>query len=902
MLPSNRINSHPDRRRRPAHILPLRRYALAVCLLLMAVVVLPIALSAAEQPSPPQPLEPDYSLLESSLDKVVAAEKRRLADLTARQERLHQSRASFAQWLNAYKLQLSAFRNFMALSEYDEYEMRQSGQKLQAALNHLLGRQQDISEALAELEKQQRAVKNRLASYQQEKTALQSQPDRQGTIRGLLQTKVNTVLELLALQEETIEKILERYRQRRTVLETLYASYQTVDNQFAEQAARQTRDWFREKTASPLHRFDSQQLHTESLRLAEELLALRDTFTLQAHAVPDHQQYNRFVATFILLFGALMAGLLLFHRSLRRRRDAAWETGYFWQYLTFRMLRRALLMLGAILFIHFYPVPAEYRVTPFFVLMNLVASVLLVMLPIRWGINYIRVMSLKAESLLFCFPTGLVRILLYGLLFFGTVYAVLVWGLGDSALLAGLWRLAMETATLLWSIIFWHRFFRHPGQPGQTAPVWWETIKPVLPVAGYGFILFGLFCELLGYSGLAFFWFRSWILTLAVLMWAGIIFMLLKEIDASIITPLTEEAIEAESEAGEAEEDDEKPTPVKWLIIRLCKIILLIVTILAVPAAWGGRKTMLVEMLNAVNYQLTLGKFQISLLDVMAALLFLLVLHTLVTLLKRILKENILARRHVEPGLQESIVTITGYLVWIIGLFIVLRIVGISAASLTVLFGAIGIGLGFGLQNIFNNFVSGIILLFERPIKIGDVIEINGIWGTVRKINVRSTQVRTFDNADLIIPNADFVSQQLTNWSFRDARVRRHIVVGVAYGSDTQLVKETLFNIAYNHPQVYKRPHPEVLFEDFGDSALIFKLRLWASIQYFLSVETDIRFEIDRQFRKLGITIPFPQRDVYIKEADSGGPRSLSPASDGDTRPDSGDGPDLPPDSDADGD
>ncbi|MFP4444614.1 MAG: mechanosensitive ion channel domain-containing protein [Desulfosudaceae bacterium] len=898
MLSPYRINSHNDRRNRPGHFRTLPRPTLFLCLILVMVIVLPIARAAAEQPDPPQPLEPNYSLLERSLDKVSAAEEKRLADLAAHQERLHRSRSSFQEWLNAYKLQLSAFRNFMALSEYDEYEMRQSGQKLQAALNHLQGRKSGYSEAMAELEKQQRSVKKRLALYQQEKTALRSQPDRKVTIRVLLQKKVNAVLDLLALQDEKIDKILEIYRQRQTDLETLYQSYQAVDSQFAEQADRQTRRWFREKTSSPLHRFDSQQMRTEALRLAEEIHLLRDAFTLQAHAVPDQQQYSRFVLTFVLLLAALMAGLLLLHRSLRRRRDAAWETGYFWQYLIFRMLRRALLMLGAILFIYFYPVPAEYRITPFFILMNLIAGMLLVMLPIRWGINYIRVMSLKAESFLFFFPTGLLRILLYGLLFFGTIYAVLVWGLGDSALLAGLWRLATEAAVLLWSIVFWNRFFR---QPDQAAPAWWKAIKPVLPVAGYGFILFGFFCELLGYGGLAFFWFRSWILTLAVLMWAGILFMLLKEIDASIITPLSEETIEAESEAGEEEEDEETSTPVKWLIIRLCKIILLIVTILAVPAAWGGRKTMLMEMLIAVNYQLTLGKFQISLLDVIAALLFLLVLHTLVTLLKRILKENILARRHVEPGLQESIVTITGYLLWIIGLFIVLRIVGISAASLTVLFGAIGIGLGFGLQNIFNNFVSGIILLFERPIKVGDVIEINGIWGTVRKINVRSTQVRTYDNAELIIPNSDFISQQLTNWSFRDARVRRQIVVGVAYGSDTQLVKETLFNIAYNHPQVYKRPHPEVLFEDFGDSALIFKLRLWASIQYFLRVETDIRFEIDRQFRKLGITIPFPQRDVYIKEAGTGGARPLSPGDDSDSRPDSGDGPELSQDSDADG-
>ncbi|MFP4453944.1 MAG: mechanosensitive ion channel family protein, partial [Desulfobacterales bacterium] len=176
-----------------------------------------------------------------------------------------------------------------------------------------------------------------------------------------------------------------------------------------------------------------------------------------------------------------------------------------------------------------------------------------------------------------------------------------------------------------------------------------------------------------------------------------------------------------------------------------------------------------------------------------------------------------------------------------------------------------GIGIGFGLQNIFNNFLSGIILLFERPIQVGDVIEIGGIWGTVREINVRSTQVRTFDNADLIIPNSDFISQSLTNWSFRDARIRRTVEVGVAYGSDTELVRSILIEVAYQHPRILRRPHPEVLFSDFGESALIFKLRFWAHIDWFLIVETDVRFDIDRRFRENNIVIPFPQRDLHFK-------------------------------------
>jgi small-conductance mechanosensitive channel len=218
-----------------------------------------------------------------------------------------------------------------------------------------------------------------------------------------------------------------------------------------------------------------------------------------------------------------------------------------------------------------------------------------------------------------------------------------------------------------------------------------------------------------------------------------------------------------------------------------------------------------------------------------------------------------------EVGLQDSITTISVYVIWMLGILIALHVFGLNTASLAVAFGALGIGLGFGLQNIFNNFISGIILLFERPIQVGDDVEVNGTWATVKKINVRSTVVQTYDNASLIIPNADFVSSQVTNWSFKDKRLRRSIVVGVAYGSDVALVRDTLLEIARNTPKVLKQPAPDVLFSDFGDSALIFRLRIWTDIDNMLKVETAIRFEIDRLFRERNIEISFPQRDIHIR-------------------------------------
>ena len=142
------------------------------------------------------------------------------------------------------------------------------------------------------------------------------------------------------------------------------------------------------------------------------------------------------------------------------------------------------------------------------------------------------------------------------------------------------------------------------------------------------------------------------------------------------------------------------------------------------------------------------------------------------------------------------------------------------------------------------------------------------MWAQVKKINVRSTVVQTYDNASLIIPNADFISNQVTNWSFKDKRIRRNISVGVAYGSDIELVRETLLEISKDTKKVLRNPKPDVVFRDFGDSALIFQLRVWTDIDNMLIVETDIRFKIDKLFKERKIEISFPQRDIHIRSVE----------------------------------
>ena len=189
--------------------------------------------------------------------------------------------------------------------------------------------------------------------------------------------------------------------------------------------------------------------------------------------------------------------------------------------------------------------------------------------------------------------------------------------------------------------------------------------------------------------------------------------------------------------------------------------------------------------------------------------------------------------------------------------------------NLAIIAGALSVGIGFALRNIVNNFVSGLILLFERPIRTGDWIIVNDVEGTVRRISIRSTQIQTFDRADVIVPNSDLISNSVTNWMLRDRFGRLRVPVGVAYGSDLQRVKETLLRVAGEHPQVVQGSRivqdPYVLFLSFGDSALEFELRVFVfDIGKRLTVLSDLNFAIDTAFREAGIDIPFPQRDVHI--------------------------------------
>jgi small-conductance mechanosensitive channel len=235
--------------------------------------------------------------------------------------------------------------------------------------------------------------------------------------------------------------------------------------------------------------------------------------------------------------------------------------------------------------------------------------------------------------------------------------------------------------------------------------------------------------------------------------------------------------------------------------------------------------------------------------------------------LKLILVRGIFRKAGLAPAVANSVGNVIKFFILIIGFIIIVQGAGIDLSALSLLAGALGVGIGFGLQNITDNFISGIIILFEKPIKIGDRIEVGDVVGNVVSISIRATTILTNDNIAIIVPNSEFISKLVINWSHNDQNIRFTIPVGVSYKEDPEKIRQILLEEAGKNEHVLKAPEPAVIFDAFGDSSLNFKLLVWTS-DYINSpglLRSELNFAIFDRFKKEGVEIPFPQRDIHIR-------------------------------------
>ena len=236
----------------------------------------------------------------------------------------------------------------------------------------------------------------------------------------------------------------------------------------------------------------------------------------------------------------------------------------------------------------------------------------------------------------------------------------------------------------------------------------------------------------------------------------------------------------------------------------------------------------------------------------------------------KLLYVRILRNVKMDESMRYTLQRITHYAILILGILFSLQFVGLDLSGLTVIFGLLSVGIGFGLQNMTSNFISGIMLLFERPISVGDRIVVGNLEGDVKEINMRSTTINSIDNISIIVPNSDFVSNQVINYSHGDTKIRMRVEVGVSYNSDLELVLETMKQSALDHPEVMHEPEPIVMLKNFGDSSWDMLLLCWIpdpKRQY--KIASDIRCDLVRRFREKNIEIPFPQRDLHLRSNDA---------------------------------
>lgn len=279
---------------------------------------------------------------------------------------------------------------------------------------------------------------------------------------------------------------------------------------------------------------------------------------------------------------------------------------------------------------------------------------------------------------------------------------------------------------------------------------------------------------------------------------------------------------------------------------------------------WNDLFSYINEVLNFTIFQIK--ETPVTVLSLLIFILFITGFILIGTVVRKALNRKILRRFKIDEGTSYTLSRITQYTIILVGALISFQFIGIDLSGLAVIFGLLSVGIGFGLQNVTANFISGLIILFERPISVGDRVMVGDIEGDVIEINIRSTMIRTLNNISIIVPNSEFVSKDVINYSHGDPTFRVDVEVGVAYGSDLETVLRCLYEVAEECENVQKRPKAQVHLVSFGDSSWNMQLRAWiADVKKHPAVRNEINQAIVRKFRANGVEIPYPQRDLHVR-------------------------------------
>ncbi|MEM9011582.1 MAG: DUF3772 domain-containing protein [Pseudomonadota bacterium] len=367
---------------------------------------------------------------------------------------------------------------------------------------------------------------------------------------------------------------------------------------------------------------------------------------------------------------------------------------------------------------------------------------------------------------------------------------------------------------------------------------------------------------LAGYLALSQFLLMPWLLTLALV---GSLLVIFEMIRATVDALIAGDGDEGEEEAAQATGDRQR--------LRIAPIfvgfLLVLVAVPLLALIWGARPSDLQDAWTWVIEGVDIGETRLSLGDALSFVVIFGIGYTLTRVLQGVLRNAVLPETRLDAGGRNAVVAGIGYVGIFLAAVIAISSTGLDLSNLAIVAGALSVGVGFGLQTIVSNFVSGIILLIERPVKEGDWVEVAGFTGYVQKISVRSTRIETFDRASVIVPNQELIAGTVLNWTHQNITGRLVVPVGVAYGTDVEQVREILTGIAERHHMVLRRPEPAVLFMGFGASSLDFEIRCFLrDVNWKLFVLSEMNFQIYAAFAEAGIEIPFAQRDVTLRNAE----------------------------------
>jgi len=820
-----------------------------------------------------------FEQIAKSLDSALASHRAELADLKAQLRQLETLQDEVQTEIKAYESQITAHGQLLLMSKLRIEDLENAIKDNRLTSRTLTERVDSFQKRLDSTSILSQKTTNRIDLVQKQIADIR-QSQFSDAQKQQLDAAIQELLQVLKEKKQLGERYLKAYGDQLDQIKSTLEAKNAIGEKMTAQLKTLKKASLFERV-NPYSDLDGKIFREELRFFWGRITAFFSSATWKA--LWERIKMGGF-GPWSVFFAALVVLIALpgrYRIILKRIEDRCEGPQWYFRRLGLFLLRRSLPLLGLTLLFGFYS-SAQFS------LLNIdlgrfLFFIFLVLLVTRWGLDYLK-HGFRGP------PTGLRSFVFLHLKrffrFFRTaciVILMLFWIEGRDSLLAWLVRAVVSAGVLAWAVFFWRQMkpvLVKGMRDGQSAP----DPKRIALVKRWTYLYIGgtLLLDLGGYGSLSGHWFRAWTESVALLFWGWISLNAVREWHHDFRTELA--AVNAENPLTSSHHW-------RWSLIQLARIGWFFGLAAGMIWVWDPSGYIWSQLGHFFGLTVAIGSLNLSIKGILLAIAIVFITQLAVRVGRELLKERILDKQSLERGLQDSILTITSYLGWGLGLILALGTLGVNATSLAVIFGALSIGIGFGLQNIFNNFISGLILLFERPIQVGDYIEVGGLWAEVKKINVRATVVQTFDNASVIIPNSELISQQVTNWSFKDKRMRRHLDVGVAYGSDIDLVQKTLLDIAQNTRGVLKYPRPDVLFIDHADSALIFRLRIWVYVDDFWRLPSQVRCDIDRRFRELSIEIAFPQRDLHIRTlpgqaapiASPADLNSVPPKSEGDT-------------------